>query len=71
MKLKMKKKNNQIFKEYFHYQDSYSLSEDLYEDNDTKTERIVKQLNESLIDLTNSVTSKKVFENENPNKIIL
>ena len=54
MKLKMKKKNSQIFKEYFHYQSSSFLTKDLYEDNQIKDDRIAKDLNDSLIDLRNS-----------------
>ena len=50
----MKKKNSQIFKEYFHYQSSSFLTKDLYEDNQIKDDRIAKYLNDSLIDLRNS-----------------
>lgn len=51
MKLKMKKKNSQIFEEYFHYQSSSFLTKDLYEDNQIKNNKTVKYLKESLIDL--------------------
>ena len=41
-----------------------------YEDNQIKSDRIVKHLNESLTDLQNLVNSKEIPENGNPNKII-
>ena len=65
-----KKINSQIFKEYFHYQSSSFLTKDLCEDNQIKDDRIVKDLNDSLIDLRNSVNRKKILENINSDKKI-
>ena len=51
--------NEQIFREYFNYQSPPFLVKDLYEDNQKKNDRIVKYLSESLINLRNSIDSKK------------
>ena len=65
--MKTKNTNSQIFKKYFHYQSPSFLAKDLYEDNQIKNGRIVKYLNDSLIDLRNSVNGKKSPENINSN----
>ena len=72
MKLNIKKKkiNEQIFREYFNYQSSLFLVKDLHEANQTKNDIIVKYLNESLIDLRNSINSKKIPKNKNPKKVV-
>ena len=49
---------------------SIILIKDLYEKNQINSHRIVKDLNESLVDLRNSVNSKEIPKNENPNKLI-
>ena len=46
------------------------MTKDLYENNQIKIDRIVKDLNESLIYLRNSVKSEGFHKNKNPNKII-
>ena len=61
--------NEQIFREYFNYQSPSLLVKDSYEDNRNKNDIIVKYLNESLIDLKNSINSKQLPENENPKKV--
>ena len=43
---------------------------DLYEDNQNKNEKNVKNIDESLIRLINSIDSKKIPENENLKKIV-
>ena len=59
MKLRMKKKNvNQLFKLYFYYQYPSPLIKELDKGNQIKNNRIVKHLNESLIDLTNSARKR-------------
>ena len=58
--------NEEILKEYFNYQSPSFLVKDLYEDNHNKNDIIVKCLNESWIDLRNSINSKEIHENENP-----
>lgn len=49
---------------------SIILIKDLYEKNQINSHRIVKDLNESLVDLRNSVNIKEIPKNENPNKLI-
>lgn len=49
---------------------SIILIKDLYEKNQINSHRIVKDLNESLVDLRNSVNTKEIPKNENPNKLI-
>ena len=51
--------NNQIFKEHFHYQTPSFLTKNLYEDNQIKSDRIVKHLNEPFIDLRKCINSKE------------
>lgn len=54
MKLRMKKKNvNRLFKLYFYYQYPSPLAKELDKGNQIKNDKIVKHLNESLIDLRN------------------
>ena len=68
--MKRRNMNNQIFKEYFSYQDPSSLTKELYENNQIKIDKILKHINESLIHSRNSAHNKGVPENKNPNKII-
>ena len=70
IKHKEKKINEQIFREYFNYQSSLFLIKDLHKANQTKNDIIVKYLNESLIDLRNSINSKKIPKNQNPKKVV-
>ena len=49
---------------------SIILIKDLYEKNQINSHRTVKDLNESLVDLRNSVNTKEIPKNENPNKLI-
>ena len=42
----------------------------LYEDNQNKKDKIVKNINESLINLRSSINSKEIPENENLKKIV-
>ena len=58
----------QLFKEYFDYDSLSFLVKDLCESNQSKSDMIVKYLNESLIDLKNSINSQEIPENENPEK---
>ena len=59
--------NQQIFNEFFNYQ---FLVKDLYEGNQNKNDKIVKNINESLINLRNSIDSNKIPKNGNPKKIV-
>ena len=58
----------QIFNEFFNYHYPSFLVKDLYEDNQNKNDEIVKNINESLVNLRNSMNSKEIPENENPEK---
>ena len=52
------------------HQSPLSLPKDLYYKNENKKDAIVNFLNESLIDLRNSINSKEILENENQKKNI-
>ena len=69
IKIEEKNKNYQIFNELFNYHGPSFLVRDLHEDNQNKNDKIVKNINESLINLRNSINSKETPENENPKKI--
>ena len=43
---------------------------DLYEDNQNKTDKIVEDTNETLINLRNSFNSKEIPENKNHKNIV-
>ena len=69
--------HEKTYKEYFYYQspsllrkDLYEENQILYEENQIKNEKIVKYINDSLIDLRNPVNSNKIPDNENPNRTI-
>ena len=62
--------NEQIFNEFFNYQYPSFSVKDLYEGNQNKNAKIVKNINESLINLRNSINSKEIPENENLKKIV-
>ena len=47
------------------------LVKDLYEDNQNKNSIIVKHLHKSLINLTNSINSIEIPENENPKNFFI
>ena len=55
--------NEQIFREHVNYQSRLVLVKHLFEGNKNKIEVIAKYLNESLIDLRNSINKKKIHEN--------
>ena len=67
----MKKKvNEQIFNEFFNYHYPSFLVKDLNEENKNKNNKIFKNINESLINLRNSINSKESPENKNLKKIV-
>ena len=66
----MRNINEQIFNEFFSYQYPSFLVKDLYEDNQNKNNKIVKNINESFINLRNSINSKEIPENKNLKKVI-
>ena len=63
--------NEQIFWEFFNYQSPSFLVKDLYEDYQNKDETTITYLNESLINLRNSINSKKIVQNKNPKKVVI
>ena len=63
--------NEQIFWEFFSYQSPSFLVKDLYEGYQNKDETTITYLNESLINLRNSINSKKIVQNKNPKKVVI
>ena len=63
--------NEQIFWEFFNYQSPSFLVKDLYEGYQNKDETTITYLNESLINLRNSINSKKIVQNKNPKKVVI
>ena len=59
---------SKYFINFFNFHYLSFLGRDLYEDNQIKNEKLVKNINESLINLRNSIISKEIPENENPKK---
>ena len=60
--------NAQIFGENFDYQSLWIFVKDLFEDNQNKNDIITEYVNEQLIDLESSISSKEIPENESPEK---
>ena len=54
-----KNMNEEILHEFFNNRYPLFLVKGLYEDNQNKNEKLVKNINESLINLRNSINSKK------------
>ena len=71
-KIKNEEKNlsEQIFNEFFNYPYPSFLVKDLYEGNQNKNDKIVKNINEPLINLRNSINSKEIPENKNLKKVV-
>ena len=59
-----------LTKTYFGYHTPSFSVKDLYKGNQNKNEKIASQINDSLIELRNSVIRKKNPENKNRNKVI-
>ena len=59
--------NDEIFQNYFKYQNPSFLAKDLIR---AKNEKLVNIVNDELIDIRNAIIRKDIPENENPNKII-
>ena len=71
MKLQLIKKdiNDEIFSNYFKYQNPSLLARDLIKATQAKNEQLVNNVNDGLIDLRN-IIRKEIPENQNPNKIV-
>ena len=65
--VKNEEKNEKIFHEFWNLHYPPFLVKDLYKDNQ-KNDKIVKNINESLINLRNSINGKNIPERENPKK---
>ena len=62
--------NEQIFRDYFIYQTPSYLRKVLYNSDEIKDDEIIKNINNRLIELRNSINSKEIPENENPKKVV-
>ena len=58
--------NDEIFWNYFKYQNPSFLAKDLIR---AKNEQLVNNIHDGLIDLRNTIIRKEIPEDENPNKI--
>ena len=65
--------SDQIFWNYFKYQNPSFLAKDLIRGKQAKNEQVVNNINDGLIDLllSNAIIKKEIPENENPNKIVI
>ena len=62
--------NDEILSKYFNDQTPSNLLKDLLEDDHAKSEELVNNINDGLIDLRNAIIKKEIQGNKNPNKII-
>ena len=56
--------NNEIFSQYFKYQNPSFLVKDLISAKQNKNEKLVNSINNGLIDLRNNINRKEIPENE-------
>ena len=63
-----KDKNDEIFWNYFKYQNPSPLEKGLIRATQAKNEQLINNINSVLINLRNVIIRKKNIENENPNK---
>ena len=61
--------NNKIFMYYFGYQSQSFLLKDFYSNKNAKKEQILAMVNDTIIDLRNTVRNN-INENEKPDKVI-
>ena len=61
---------DEIFWNYFKYQNQSFSAKDLNKAMEAKNEQLVNNINDGLIDLRNAINRKEIPENENPNKIV-
>ena len=62
--------NDEILSKYFNDQTPSNLLKDLLEADHAKSEELVNNINDGLIDLRNAIIKKEIPGNKNPNKII-
>ena len=63
--------NDEILSKYFNDQTPSNLLEDLLEADHAKSEELVNNINDGLIDLRNAIIKKEIPGNKNPNKILM
>ena len=70
MKLQLIKKdiNDEIFSNYFKYQNPSLLARDLIKATQAKNEQLVNNVNDGLIDLRKAINKIELSKNENPKK---
>ena len=61
--------NNEIFLNYFKYQNPSSLVKDVIRANQNKNEKLVNNINNGLTDLRNDINRKEIPKNKNPEKV--
>ena len=62
--------NNEVFLDYFKYQNPSFLVKDLISAKQNKNEKLVNIINNRLIDLRNGINRKEIPENENWKKVV-
>ena len=62
--------NEQIFRDNSLFQSRSYLTKVLYDSDEIKNDKIIKNINNGLIELRNSINSKEIPENENPKKVV-
>ena len=63
--------NDEILSKYFNDQTPSNLLKDLLEADHAKSEELVNNINDGLIDLRNAIIKKEIPGNKNPNKILM
>ena len=61
--------NDQIFQNYFKYENQLLLVKDLIRAKQDKNEKLVININDGLFDLKNAIIRRKILENENPKNV--
>ena len=62
--------NNEVFLNYFQFQNPLFLAKDLFRVTQAKNEKLVNNVNDGLINLINVINKKEIPENENPTKVV-
>ena len=63
--------NDEILSKYFNDQTPSNLLKDLLEADHAKSEELVNNINDGLIDLRNAIIKKEIPGNKNPNRILM
>ena len=62
--------NNEIFLDYFKYQNPSLLVKELISTKQNKNEKIVNNINNGLIDKRNDINRREISESKNPKKVV-